>query len=108
MHGSSPRDLLLPSIVAYELNYGALKNSSARRKANMEMLLRTLDQAPFDEAAAMEAARIRIELEKRGNPIGHLDLMIAATATSRGAVLVTNNTREFSRVKGLALEDWNL
>jgi tRNA(fMet)-specific endonuclease VapC len=61
---------------------------------------------PFDHEAAREAARIRIELEEQGLAIGPLDLLIAGTALSRGAVLVTHNHGEFSRVKGLRTADW--
>jgi predicted nucleic acid-binding protein len=56
--------------------------------------------------AARESARIRLELEARGVLIGPIDLLIAGTAVSRGAILITNNTKEFSRVKGLRLSDW--
>jgi len=108
MRSISPDKLMLPSLVVYELHYGTLKNGSPRRKANMETLLHQLAQAPFDDAAALEAARIRVNLEKRGLIIGPIDVLIAATAISIGAILVTNNTREFSRVHGLVLEDWTL
>jgi len=101
------RELRIPSIVAYEVEYGAFKAGSARRREMTKQLLRVVAQIPFDEAAASETARIRIELEHRGAFIGPLDLMIAGTAMSRGATLVTNNTREFSRVKGLDLRDWS-
>ena len=72
----------------------------------MDAIFADLVQAPFDAPAAAEAACIRVELEARGVAIGPLDLMIAATALSLGATLVTNNTREFSRIEGLRLEDW--
>ena len=106
MQAASPRELRLPSVVAYELEYGNLKCGSDRRKAAMEAIFDSLVQVPFDAAAAREAARIRVELENLGTAIGPLDLMIAATALSLGATLVTNNTREFSRIQGLRLEDW--
>jgi tRNA(fMet)-specific endonuclease VapC len=106
MKAASPRDLRLPSVAAYELAYGTLKCGSDRRKGVMEAIFGDLAQAPFDAAAATEAANIRVELEAQGLTIGPLDLMIAATALSLGATLVTNNTREFSRIKGLRLEDW--
>ena len=69
-------------------------------------MLQGLEEIPFDRKAAHEAARLRLEMERRDAVIGPLDLLIAGTALSRGAVLATNNTREFSRVKGLRLEDW--
>lgn len=106
MKSASPRDLRLPSVVAYELAYGTLRSQSDRRKQIMETIFAELVQAPFDAAAAIEAARLRVELEARGVAIAPLDLMIAATALSLGATLVTNNTREFSRIEGLRLEDW--
>ena len=93
-------------MVAYELEYGTLKSGSPRRRTVASELLAGLAQVPFDHKAALEAARIRIELEGRGHMIGPIDLLIAGTAVSRGAVLVTNNTKEFSRVKSLRLSDW--
>jgi tRNA(fMet)-specific endonuclease VapC len=106
LRSSSPRELAIPSVVAYEIEYGTLKIVSARRRAIVSQLLSGLTQVPFDHEAARESARIRVELESRGVLIGPVDLMIAGTALSRGAVLVTNNTKEFSRVKGLRLADW--
>ena len=99
-------DLAIPSVVAYELEYGTLKAASPRRRELVTRLLADSVQVPFDHEAAREAARIRVELEGRGTVIGPMDLLIAGTATSRGAVLATNNTKEFARVKGLRLADW--
>jgi tRNA(fMet)-specific endonuclease VapC len=62
--------------------------------------------APYDDLAAESAARIRHDLETRGFIIGPHDLQIAGVAQSRGWTLATNNTKEFSRVSGLTLEDW--
>lgn len=56
---------------------------------------------------AKHYAQVRCDLEKRGSVIGHFDLIIAAHAVAEGAVLVTNNTTEFKRVKGLRLDDWS-
>jgi tRNA(fMet)-specific endonuclease VapC len=106
LHAASPQEIQVPSVVAYELAYGTLKSGTARRRVVMEKLLHAFAQAPFDAAAALEAARIRVDLDSRGLRIGPLELMIAATATSTGAILITNNTKEFSRVAGLRLEDW--
>lgn len=62
---------------------------------------------PFDQAAAEAYGWIRVRLETRGSPIGPLDTLIAAHAVSVGAVIVTNNTKEFSRVENLAVENWS-
>jgi tRNA(fMet)-specific endonuclease VapC len=102
----SRMELAIPSVVAYEIEYGRLRMSSLRRRDVVGRLMEHLAQVPFDQRAAHEAARIRRELEEGGRVIGPMDLLIAGTAMSRGAVLVTNNTREFSRVKGLRLLDW--
>jgi tRNA(fMet)-specific endonuclease VapC len=106
LRASSAREVAIPSVVAYELEYGTLQNGSPRRRAVVSALLAGLTQVPFDGEAALETARIRIELESRGRVIGPIDLLIAGTAVSRSALLVTNNTKEFSRVKGLRLSDW--
>jgi tRNA(fMet)-specific endonuclease VapC len=104
---ASRAELAIPAIVAYELEYGALRAKlGARRRRELEAGLQYIQHVPFDSAAAMAAARIRVELEKRGLTIGPLDLLIAGTAVSRGAALVTNNTAEFSRVPGLRVLDW--
>ena len=70
------------------------------------MFMSLLDILPFDEKTIWEYGRVRSDLERIGQPIGALDTMIAAHAMSIDAVLVTNNTKEFSRVHGLRLENW--
>lgn len=105
-HLTPPRELAIPSLVAYEIEFGTLKAGSSIRRTIVSGLLANLGQVPFDHEAAQESARIRIDLEARGAVIGPIDLLIAGTALSRGATLVTNNTKEFSRVKGLRLADW--
>ena len=102
------REVAIPSVVVFELEYGTLKSTNARRRAIVSALLDNLQEIPFDREAAREAARIRVELERRGEMIGPLDVMIAGTAASRGAMLITNNIREFSRVKGLRVADWTV
>ena len=107
IHKASRGDLAIPAIVVYELEYGTLRSKlPARRRRELEAGLEHIQHVPFDSAAAMAAARIRIELEKRGSTIGPLDMLIAGTAVSRGAALVTNNAAEFSRVPGLRVLDW--
>lgn len=100
-------DLGVPCVAMYELEYGALRAKGAWRRSRLSAVLSELEQVPFDSAAALAAARIRLQLETRGIPIGPLDLLIAGTALSRGARLVTNNIQEFSRVPGLDVVDWN-
>ena len=70
------------------------------------MFLAPLELIPFDPPAVWAYGELRADLERRGQPIGALDTMIAAQALSMNAVLVTNNTREFSRIAGLKLENW--
>ena len=94
------------SVVAAELAYGVAKSGSARNRQALEMFLAPLAILPFDEAAVWVYGDLRAELERKGAPIGALDTMIAAHALSQQSTLVTNNTREFARVPGLALEDW--
>ena len=72
----------------------------------LDELFSNLDSLPFDDDAARKYGEIRSVLTRLGKPIGPNDLMIAATALVHGAVLVTHNTREFSRVEGLQIEDW--
>jgi len=103
---TSPREMALPSIVAYEIEYGTLKIGTPQRRAAVTGLLRNLVQVPFDQEAARSAAQIRFVLESRGMVIGSLDVLIAGTALSRNAVLATNNVKEFSRIEGLKLVDW--
>jgi tRNA(fMet)-specific endonuclease VapC len=103
-----PSETAIPSVVAYELEYGTLRIASPQRRRILSRMLESLEEIPFDRGAARESARIRVELERRGIAIGPMDLLIAGTALSRGATLATNNTREFSRIKGLRLEDWTL
>lgn len=78
----------------------------AKNMRQVEQFLEMFEIAPFDAMAAVSYGKIRAALEKEGQPIGSNDLVIAALVMSQKGVLVTNNTREFSRVKGLPLEDW--
>jgi len=109
IQSASRSELAIPAIVVYELEYGTLRSKfPARRRRELEAGLELIQHVPFDSAAAITAARIRIELEKKGATIGPLDMLIAGTAVSRGATLVTSNLGEFSRVAGLRVVDWKL
>jgi tRNA(fMet)-specific endonuclease VapC len=107
LQGTNPSDVRLCSVVKAELLYGARK--SVRVDENLRLLRRFF--APFvslafDDRCADEAGLIRLDLERSGRPIGPNDLLIAATARAHDLVLVTANTREFGRVPGLRVADW--
>jgi tRNA(fMet)-specific endonuclease VapC len=100
-------DVCISVITLSELEYGVEKSAAiARNRENLFAFLTLVDILPFDTSAAVCFGQIRTDLEKKGTPIGSFDLLIAAHAKSEGLTLVTNNTREFQRVDGLALEDW--
>lgn len=102
-----PAQIMIPSVVLFELELGLLKSSAPmRRREQLAEFLAVVEVQPFARAEAHAAAEIRAGLEKRGQPIGPLDTLIAATALANNAVLVTHNTREFSRVSGLEVIDW--
>lgn len=94
------------SVVTAELAYGVAKSGSVRNRRALEMFLAPLAILSFDEAALWVYGDLRAELERKGTPIGELETMIAAHSLSQQSTLVTNNTREFARVPGLALENW--
>jgi len=104
---AKPGELAIPAIVVYELENGTLRSTlPPRRRRQLEAGLGHIQHVSFDTAAALAAARIRVELERHGTPIGPLDTLIAGTALSRAATLVTNNAAEFARVPGLRVVDW--
>ena len=93
-------------IVAAELRYGAARRRSARLARQLEAVLAALVTLPLAEPADAHYAAIRNELERAGRTIGHNDLLIAAHARALDLTLVTRNVREFERVPGLVVEDW--
>lgn len=99
-------DIAISSVTAAELAFGVAKSGSVRNRQAMEMFLSALEILPFDESAIWHYGELRADLERRGQPIGALDTMIAAHALAIDTILVTNNTREFERVPGLRLENW--
>ena len=93
-------------IVAAELRYGSAKSGSKRLLKAVEDLLGEISVLPFDVPADAEYGGIRSELEAAGKPIGGNDLLIAAHAYATGATIVTANTDEFKRIRGLNVENW--
>ena len=103
----SPKDIFIPSIVLYELEVGIAKsNDSKKRKEQLDLLLEQVQVIDFCQKEAKESASIRATLEKLGTPIGPMDILIAGCAKANNLTLVTNNTKEFKRVKNLIIVDW--
>ena len=101
-------DVCISSITYAELLYG-VENSKAieKNRVALTLLLANIDIMSFDSLAAESYGKIRAYLTQAGTPIGPLDMMIAAHAKSLGYTVVTNNTKEFKRIKDLKLEDWS-
>lgn len=108
IHSEDPANIFLCSITKAELFHGA--RHSARVAANLKLLERFLEpyiSLPFDDVCAEMYGTIRAELTSKGSSIGPYDLHIAATARAHNLILISHNTKEFSRVPGLRLEDWD-
>lgn len=98
----------LSAIVAAELRFGAAKLASIGFSAAVEAWLTGFEVRPWPADATRHYANIRAALERAGQPIGNVDLLIAAHAMAEDSVVVTHNAREFLRVPGLAVEEWSL
>ena len=104
-----PRELRTSTVTVYELEFGARRSGRYETLSRIiQAFLDNVEVLPFDGAAAREAGAVRAELTDAGNVIGAYDLQIAGHARALGAVLVTNNVREFERVAGLRIENWTL
>ena len=103
----SPDDVYICDVVKFELYYGAY--SGSRTAENLEKLNKFFGDfvsLPFDGKAAIICGQIRSQLKILGTPIGSDDLQIASIALAHDLTLMTHNTREFGRVEGLRIEDW--
>ena len=96
----------LSVVTEMEIRFGLARNPGLRIAPLVEQFLDAMTILPLDSEVARAYGRIRAELEKGGRPIGPLDTMIAAHAVAVGATLVTNDVREFRRVRGLRVVDW--
>ena len=102
-----PSEIVLSSVVYYELQVGILKSTSPQKRiAQLAILKNQVSWVDFDEKSAEATAQIRVDLERIGKPIGSYDVQIAGMAMANDLILVTHNTGEFGRVSGLKLEDW--
>jgi tRNA(fMet)-specific endonuclease VapC len=102
-----PFEVGISAVTLAELQFGAAKSSRPERNRDaLSGFLAPLEIAAFDDLAALHYGEIRAFLEKAGNPIGSMDLMIASHARSLSVPLVSNNLREFEKVPGLRLENW--
>ena len=103
----SPGDVGMSSITLAELEFGVHKSRMPdRNKLALAEFAAPLEILPFDDLAAASYGELRARLERQGQPIGSMDMLIAAHALSRGLTLVTNNEREFRRVPGLRVTNW--
>ena len=103
----SPKDIFIPSIVVYELEVGIAKsNDSKKRQEQLKRVLSQVNIIDFSEKEAIASAKIRADLEKKGTPIGPIDVLIAGCAKANNLILVTRNTKEFQRVENLQVLDW--
>jgi tRNA(fMet)-specific endonuclease VapC len=103
----SPDEVAISAIVLAELRHGVAKSQQRERNEGaLEDFLQFCQVLDWPEAASAAYAEIRTRLEMQGNIIGANDLLIAAHALHLGAILVTNNLREFERIPDLRLENW--
>ena len=102
-----PAEICISAVTYAELVHGVEKSQAIEKnRVALALLLANIEILTFDSSAAESYGKIRADLEKAGTPIGPLDMMIAGHARSLGYTVVTNNTKEFERVKGLKLENW--
>ncbi len=101
-----PSELCISAITLAELHFGA----EAKRSQNIRRAIRNFTRGvavlAFDEGAAERFGVVAAALARRGQPIGQYDTLVAAQALASGLTVVTNNTRHFGRVPGLAVENW--
>ena len=100
-------DICISWVTLAELEFGVAKSQHREKnQAALDEFVLPLEVAGFDRATARTYGRVRVDLEKKGTPVGALDMMIGAHALTLGVTLATNNVREFSRIKGLTVVDW--
>ena len=107
MQKHDPADICISAVTYAELVHRVEKSQAVEKnRVALALLLANIEIMDFDSLAAESYGKVRADLEKAGTPIGSLDMMIAGHAKSKGYIVVTNNTKEFERVKGLKIENW--
>ena len=102
-----PGELCISSITFAELLHGVEKSQAVERnRLALLLFLSKIAILDFDSEAADEYGKLRADLERKGTPIGPMDMLIAGHAKSEQLIVVTNNTREFKRISGLEIQDW--
>lgn len=107
MQNINPNNIKIPSIVKAELLYGAEKSQQkAKNLSNINRFLEPFEIIPFDDDCSILYSKIRSSMELKGTIIGPNDYIIAATVLAKNGILVTNNKKEFERIKSLKIENW--
>jgi tRNA(fMet)-specific endonuclease VapC len=107
MRAVSDSDIAISTVTQGEMYAGSAKSQTPQRsRTRQDAFFIRFASLPFAEAAADEFGRIRAYLERAGTPVGPYDMQIAAIAVANGLIVVTHNTKEFERVPGLKIEDW--
>lgn len=101
-----PNEVCISCITEAELQYGAMKRGNRRLSQKVLYFCDLIPCVDWTQQTAKVYASLRNELEAQGTPIGSMDMMIAASAIAENAILVTNNTAHFSKVKNLMIENW--
>jgi len=107
LQSKRPDEITISSVTFAELQFGVEKSRQAvKNQKALDRFLAPLEIRPFDVEAGRVYARIRADLQRRRKIIGALDMMIGAHAIALNAILVTNNVREFKRIRGIEIENW--
>lgn len=106
---TNPSNIKIPSIVKAELLYGAEKSQhKTKNLANINRFLEPFEIIPFDDDCSIVYSKIRSAMELKGSVMGPNDYIIAASVLAKNGILVTNNTKEFEKVKNLKIENWTV
>ena len=99
-------EICISAVTNAELSYGLEKKGSQKLFNEVNAIIGKCTIIDFDSSQSEIYGKIRVDLEKSGTPLGDMDMLIAAAALSTGAILVSHNTKHFSKIKGIKVEDW--